>query len=66
MTSDASADAGGTPGYARLLQSDNTTVIAQCTVTATGGGGEMTINQVPIVQNAQISFTSLVISMPTN
>jgi hypothetical protein len=65
MTSDPAADAGGTPTYARLFQSDGTTVIAQCSVTVTGGGGEMTIDQVPIVQNAPINFTGLTISMST-
>lgn len=65
MTSDPAADAGGTPTYARLFSSDGTTVIAQCTVTASGGGGEMTIDSVPIVQNAPINFTGLTISMST-
>lgn len=65
MTSDAGADAGGTPTYARLLASNGTTVIAQCTVSVTGGAGEMLIDQVPIVQNAPINFTGLTITMPT-
>lgn len=65
ITSDTAADAGGTPTYARLLQSNGTATIAQCTVTAAGGGGEMTIDQVPIVQNAPINMTSLIIAMPT-
>lgn len=65
MTSDPAADTGGAPTYARLFQSDGTTVIAQCTVSVTGGGGEMQIDQVPIVQNAPINFTGLTISMST-
>ena len=65
MTSDPAADAGGTPTYARLFQSDGTTVICQLSVTVTGGGGEMQIDSVPIVQNAPINFTSLTISMST-
>jgi len=65
MVSDPAADAGGTPTYARLFSSDGTTVIAQCTVTVSGGGGEMTIDSVPIVQNAPINFTGLTISMST-
>lgn len=65
MTSDSAADAGGTPTFARLLKSDGTTVMAQCTVTAAGGGGELTIDVSPIVQNAPINFTSLYIEMPT-
>jgi len=63
MTSDPAADAGGTPTYARIFQSDGTTVICQLTVTVTGSGGEMQIDSVPIVQNAPINFTSLTISM---
>ena len=63
MTSDSAADAGGTPTYARIFQSDGTTVICQLTVTVTGSGGEMQIDSVPIVQNAPINFTSLTISM---
>lgn len=65
ITSDSAADAGGTPTYARLFQSDGTTVIAQCTVSASGGGGEMIIDSVPIVQNAPINVTGLTISMST-
>ena len=65
MTSDPAADAGGTPTYARIFSNDGTTVILQCTVTVSGGGGEMTIDSVPIVQNAPINFTGLTISMST-
>ena len=65
MTSDPAADAGGTPTHARIFQSDGTTVICQLTVTVTGGGGEMQIDSVPIVQNAPINFTGLTITMST-
>ena len=42
--SDSSADATGTAGHWRLYASDGTTVLAQGTVTATGGGGDMTVD----------------------
>lgn len=65
ITSDNAADAGGTPGYYRIFQSNGTTVLAQGTVTVTGSGGEMQIDTVPIVQNAPINVTSFTITMPT-
>lgn len=40
---DASADATGTLGYWTLYKSDGTTVVAQGSVTATGGGGDITV-----------------------
>jgi len=41
---DASADNSGTAAHFRLYASDGTTVHAQGTVTATGGGGDMTVD----------------------
>lgn len=41
---DASADATGTAGHYRLYASDGTTCHAQGTVTLTGGGGDMTVD----------------------
>lgn len=41
---DTSADATGTAAHFRLYASDGTTVHAQGTVTATGGGGDMTVD----------------------
>jgi hypothetical protein len=41
---DASADAAGTAAHFRLYASDGTTCGAQGTVTATGGGGDMTVD----------------------
>ena len=41
---DSSADASGTAGYFRIYASDGTTVHIQGTVTATGGGGDMTVD----------------------
>lgn len=41
---DTSADAAGTAGYFTIYASDGTTVGMQGTVTATGGGGDMTVD----------------------
>ncbi len=41
---DASADASGTAAHWRLYQSDGTTVVAQGTVTVTGGAGDMEVD----------------------
>lgn len=41
---DTSADAGGTAAHWRLYASDGITCHAQGTVTATGGGGDMTMD----------------------
>lgn len=52
---DTSADATGTAAHWRLYASDGTTVHAQGTVTATGGGGDMTVDNTSFV--AAQSFT---------
>ena len=41
---EASADGSGTAGYYRIYASDGTTCGSQGTVTATGGGGDMTVD----------------------
>lgn len=43
---DTSADGTGTAAHWRLYASDGTTCHAQGTVTATGGGGDMTVDNV--------------------
>lgn len=43
---DTSADSSGTAGHWRLYAQDGTTCHAQGTVTATGGGGDMTVDNV--------------------
>lgn len=52
---DASADASGTADFFRLFASDGMTCGAQGTVTATGGGGDMTVDNA--VFAAAQSFT---------
>ncbi len=41
---DSSADATGTAGHFRIYDSGGTTCHIQGTVTATGGGGDMTVD----------------------
>lgn len=52
---DLSADASGTAGHFRLYASDGTTPHMQGSVTATGGGGDLTVDNV--VFAAAQSFT---------
>ena len=63
MTGDTAADAGGVPAFARILQTDGTTVMAQCTVSASGGGGELTIDVSPVVQNAPLNFSGFYVEL---
>jgi hypothetical protein len=59
---DLSADAAGTIGHFRLYASNGTTCGAQGTVTITGGGGDMTVDN-PVVEAAQkVSVTSFTLT----
>jgi hypothetical protein len=55
---DTSADAGGTIGHYRIYASDGTTCHEQGTVTATGGGGDMTVDNPVVEAGQQITVTS--------
>lgn len=61
---DASADAAGTAGHFRLYASDGTTCHAQGTVTATGGGGDMTLDNTSIASAQSVTITAFTISDP--
>lgn len=54
---DASADATGTAGHWRLYASDGTTCHAQGTVTATGGGGDLTVDSTSFVSGQPFTIT---------
>jgi hypothetical protein len=55
--------AGGTIAKAELRQGAATPVVL-CSVTATGGGGDITLNSVVISAGQQVSLTSLTYSAP--
>lgn len=55
---DTSADATGTAAHFRIYASDGTTAHIQGTVTATGGGGDMTLDNTSIAAGQAITITS--------
>jgi hypothetical protein len=59
---DASADATGTAAHFRLYASDGTTCHMQGTVTVTGGGGDMTLDNVSITSGQTITITSFTLT----
>ncbi len=56
--SDTAADATGTAAHFRLYASDGTTCHMQGSVTATGGGGDMTFATTSFVAGQLVSMTS--------
>lgn len=59
---DASADATGTAGYFRIVDSAGTTCHMQGSVTATGGGGDMTIDNTSIAAGQQVNVTGFTLT----
>ncbi len=59
---DASANATGTAGHFRLLDSGGTTCHAQGTVTATGGGGDLTLDNTSIASGQSVTIASFTIT----
>lgn len=59
---DTSADATGTAGHFRIYASDGTTVHMQGTITATGGGGDMTLDNTSIASGQQVTITSFALT----
>lgn len=62
ISDDTAAAATGTATFARVMDRDGNCVL-QLTVTATGGGGEVTINSTAIQANTTVKCTSLVITL---
>jgi hypothetical protein len=60
--SDNSADASGTAGSFRLYASDGVTCHAQGTVTATGSGGDMTVDSVTFTAGQQFTITQFTLN----
>lgn len=61
---DASADAAGTAGHFRIYDSTGTTCHLQGTVTATGGGGDMTVDNVVFAVAQVFNVTSFTLTAP--
>ncbi len=59
--SEASADATGTAGYFRMYDSGGTCHL-QGTVTATGGGGDLTLNNTSIAAGQTVTITSFTLT----
>ena len=59
---DTSADNTGTVGHFRIYASDGTTAHMQGTVTATGGGGDMTVDNVSFAAAQAFSVTSFTLT----
>jgi hypothetical protein len=61
---DASADAAGTIAHFRIYQSNGSTAHMQGTVTITGGGGDMTVDN-PVVEAGQnITISGFTLTAP--
>lgn len=61
---DTSADATGTAAHFRLYASDGTTAHMQGTVTATGGGGDMTVDNVSFASGQAFTITTFTLTAP--
>lgn len=59
---DTSADAAGTAGHFRIYDSAGTTCHVQGTVTATGGGGDMTVDNTSIAAGQQVTVTGFTLT----
>lgn len=59
---DAAADAAGTAAHWRLYASDGTTCHEQGSVTATGGGGDMTLDNPVLAIGQQVNVTSFTLT----
>jgi hypothetical protein len=61
---DTSADDAGTAGHFRLYASNGTTAHMQGTVTATGGGGDMTVDNVVFASGQAFTITGFTLTAP--
>ena len=59
---DSSANNAGTADYFRIWDSAGTTCHLQGTVTATGGGGDLTLDNVSIASAQNVSITSFALT----
>jgi len=54
--------AAGSAGYFRLFASDGTTCHLQGTITATGGGGDMTLDNIVIASGQTVNITGFTLT----
>lgn len=59
---DTSADNTGTAGHFRIFASDGTTCGAQGSVTATGGGGDLTLDNTSITTGQAVTITGFTLT----
>jgi hypothetical protein len=59
---DASADSAGTAGHFRIYNSGDTTCHIQGTVSATGGGGDLTVDNAVFAAGQSFTVTTFTIS----
>ena len=59
---DLSANAAGTAGHFRISDSGGTVCGIQGTITATGGGGDMTLDNTSIASGQQVTITSFTLT----
>ena len=61
---DTAADAAGTVGHFRIYAVDGTTCHFQGTVTATGGGGDLTLDNIVVAIDEPITITGFTLTAP--
>jgi hypothetical protein len=59
---DTAADAAGTAGHFRIYATDGTTQHLQGTVTATGGGGDLELDNVVLAVGQQVTITTFTLT----
>lgn len=59
---DSSANATGTAGYFRIYDSGGTTCHVQGTLTATGGGGDMTLDNTSIASAQSVTVSTFTLT----
>lgn len=60
--SDSAADGTGTAGYFRIYASDGTTCGLQGTVTITGGGGDLTLDNTSIATGQTVTISTFTLT----
>lgn len=59
---DTSADNAGTLGHFRIYEDAGTTVLFQGTITATGGGGDLEVDNTVVAQGQAITINSITLT----